>query len=157
MSSSCLMENAEKMTDSNWGSRPLKSANLQKSKIAIKRRLTSIELSVEFDRDEEGNLLAESSQYPNHTLIRLLQNELEEGRDLREFYYQEDVTAVYARLFGDGRLLSFQDLCPDYYYYAREGVFAGGDAVTGAATVILAMGAGRRAAKAIDAYLQTKA
>lgn len=84
----------------------------------------SIELSVEFDRDEEGNLLAESSQYPNHTLIRLLQNELEEGRDLREFYYQEDVTAVYARLFGDGRLLSFQDLCPDYYYYAREGVFA---------------------------------
>ncbi len=38
----------------------------------------------------------------------------------------------------------------------REGVFAGGDAVTGAATVILAMGAGRRAAKAIDAYIQGK-
>ncbi len=38
----------------------------------------------------------------------------------------------------------------------REGVFAGGDAVTGAATVILAMGAGRRAARAIDAYLQHK-
>ncbi len=36
----------------------------------------------------------------------------------------------------------------------REGVFAGGDAVTGAATVILAMGAGRTAAKAIDAYLK---
>ena len=36
---------------------------------------------------------------------------------------------------------------------SRPGVFAGGDAVTGAATVILAMGAGRRAAKAIDAYL----
>ncbi len=36
----------------------------------------------------------------------------------------------------------------------RPGVFAGGDAVTGAATVILAMGAGRTAAKAIDAYLQ---
>ncbi len=35
----------------------------------------------------------------------------------------------------------------------RPGVFAGGDAVTGAATVILAMGAGRRAAKAIDAYI----
>ena len=35
----------------------------------------------------------------------------------------------------------------------RLGVFAGGDAVTGAATVILAMGAGRRAAAAIDAYL----
>ena len=35
----------------------------------------------------------------------------------------------------------------------REGVFAGGDAVTGAATVILAMGAGRKAAAAIDEYL----
>ena len=38
----------------------------------------------------------------------------------------------------------------------RAGVFAGGDAVTGAATVILAMGAGRTAAKAIDEYLQSK-
>ncbi|MDD6241149.1 MAG: NADPH-dependent glutamate synthase [Eubacteriales bacterium] len=36
----------------------------------------------------------------------------------------------------------------------KDGVFAGGDAVTGAATVILAMGAGRKAAKAIDEYLQ---
>lgn len=36
----------------------------------------------------------------------------------------------------------------------RKGVFAGGDAVTGAATVILAMGAGRAAAKAIDEYLK---
>ena len=35
----------------------------------------------------------------------------------------------------------------------REGVFAGGDAVTGAATVILSMGAGKKAAAAIDAYL----
>jgi glutamate synthase (NADPH/NADH) small chain len=35
----------------------------------------------------------------------------------------------------------------------RPGVFAGGDAVTGAATVILAMGAGRTAARAIDEYL----
>lgn len=38
----------------------------------------------------------------------------------------------------------------------REGIFAGGDAVTGAATVILAMGAGRKAAKAIDEYLEAK-
>ena len=36
------------------------------------------------------------------------------------------------------------------------GVFAGGDAVTGSATVILAMGAGKRAAQAIDEYLQNK-
>ena len=38
----------------------------------------------------------------------------------------------------------------------REGVFAGGDAVTGAATVILAMGAGKKAAAAIDEYLKNK-
>ncbi len=39
---------------------------------------------------------------------------------------------------------------------SRPGVFAGGDAVTGAATVILAMGAGRKAAAAIHEYLTTK-
>ena len=38
----------------------------------------------------------------------------------------------------------------------REGVYAGGDAVTGAATVIMAMGAGKTAAKAIDEYIQNK-
>ena len=38
----------------------------------------------------------------------------------------------------------------------REGVFAGGDAVTGAATVILAMGAGRKAAAAIHEYINSK-
>ena len=39
---------------------------------------------------------------------------------------------------------------------SREGVFAGGDAVTGAATVIKAMGAGKNAAVAIDEYLKNK-
>ena len=39
----------------------------------------------------------------------------------------------------------------------KEGVYAGGDAVTGAATVIKAMGAGRHAAKSIDEYIQGKA
>lgn len=38
----------------------------------------------------------------------------------------------------------------------REGVYAGGDAVTGAATVILAMGAGKQAAKAMDEYIKSK-
>jgi glutamate synthase (NADPH/NADH) small chain len=38
---------------------------------------------------------------------------------------------------------------------SRQGVFAGGDIVTGAATVILAMGAGRRAAQGINEYLAT--
>jgi glutamate synthase (NADPH/NADH) small chain len=39
---------------------------------------------------------------------------------------------------------------------SKEGVFAGGDIVTGGATVILAMGAGRTAAKSIDSYLSNK-
>ena len=40
---------------------------------------------------------------------------------------------------------------------SREGVFAGGDAVTGSATVIMAMGAGKTGAKSIDAYIRSKA
>ncbi len=39
---------------------------------------------------------------------------------------------------------------------SREGVYAGGDAVTGAATVISAMGAGKKAARAIDEYLKSR-
>ena len=39
---------------------------------------------------------------------------------------------------------------------SREGIYAGGDAVTGAATVILAMGAGKNAAEAIDRYISSK-
>ncbi|MBQ9956907.1 MAG: NADPH-dependent glutamate synthase [Ruminococcus sp.] len=39
---------------------------------------------------------------------------------------------------------------------SREGVYAGGDAVTGAATVILAMGAGKKSASAIDEYISNK-
>lgn len=39
---------------------------------------------------------------------------------------------------------------------SKEGVYAGGDAVTGAATVILAMGAGKKAADAIDEYIKAK-
>ncbi len=42
----------------------------------------------------------------------------------------------------------------EYGRTSREGVFAGGDAVTGAATVILAMGAGKNAAKSMDEYIK---
>ena len=45
---------------------------------------------------------------------------------------------------------------PETGLTSREGVYAGGDAVTGAATVILAMGAGKKAAKAIDEYISSK-
>jgi glutamate synthase (NADPH/NADH) small chain len=40
---------------------------------------------------------------------------------------------------------------------SKTAVYAGGDAVTGAATVILAMGAGKQAAKGIDAYFKSRA
>lgn len=84
----------------------------------------AIDFPIQIERNEDGEIVAQSEEYPDHVLTNLLRNEQEEGRDLREFYYQEDVTAVYTRLFGEGRTLSFQDLCPQYYYYAREGVFA---------------------------------
>ncbi len=45
---------------------------------------------------------------------------------------------------------------PETGMTSKEGVFAGGDIVTGSATVILAMGAGRKAAKAINEYLKWK-
>jgi glutamate synthase (NADPH/NADH) small chain len=44
---------------------------------------------------------------------------------------------------------------PETGQTSRKGVFAGGDIVTGGATVILAAGAGKKAARAIDAYLKT--
>ncbi len=44
---------------------------------------------------------------------------------------------------------------PENLRTSKRGVFAGGDIVTGGATVILAMGAGRKAAKAIDVYLKS--
>jgi glutamate synthase (NADPH) small chain len=45
---------------------------------------------------------------------------------------------------------------PETMRTSKRGVFAGGDIVTGSATVILAMGAGRKAAKGIDEYLRTE-
>ena len=44
---------------------------------------------------------------------------------------------------------------PETLRTSKKGVFAGGDIVTGAATVILAMGAGRKAAASINDYLRT--
>ena len=51
-----------------------------------------------------------------------------------------------------GNILADEETCAT----SKSGVFAGGDIVTGAATVILAMGAGKKAAKAIDEYLKNK-
>ena len=44
---------------------------------------------------------------------------------------------------------------PETLRTSKRGVFAGGDIVTGAATVILAMGAGRKAARSIHEYLKS--
>ena len=51
---------------------------------------------------------------------------------------------------------NYIEVDPETLRTSKEGVFAGGDIVTGGATVILAMGAGRKAARAIDAYLAEK-
>ncbi|HOG19214.1 MAG TPA: NADPH-dependent glutamate synthase [Salinivirgaceae bacterium] len=50
----------------------------------------------------------------------------------------------------------FRIIADEYGQTSLEGVFAGGDVVTGAATVILAMGAGKTTAKTIDEYLKSK-
>ncbi|MDO8525455.1 MAG: FAD-dependent oxidoreductase, partial [Candidatus Omnitrophota bacterium] len=55
------------------------------------------------------------------------------------------------KLNEDGNIITDKDLVT-----SSEGVFAGGDIVTGAATVISAMGAGKRAARSIDKYLSKK-
>ena len=71
----------------------------------------------------------------------------------------EERLAQYEEAETNARLDSYmQDIGESKYRFvtAREGVFAGGDAVTGAATVILAMGAGRTAAKAIDEYIRKR-
>ena len=52
-----------------------------------------------------------------------------------------------------GHIVADEETCAT----SIPGVFAGGDAVTGAATVILAMGAGKDAATAIDRYIRAKA
>ena len=51
-----------------------------------------------------------------------------------------------------GGIVVDEDTCKT----SKEAVYAGGDAVTGAATVILAMGAGKQAAASIDEYIQNK-
>ena len=60
------------------------------------------------------------------------------------------ITSTTAGLNADGRKRIIAD---EDGKTSKKGVFAGGDAVTGAATVILAMEAGKKAAKAIDEYL----
>lgn len=61
-------------------------------------------------------------------------------------------TTPYMAVNKRGNIIADEETCKT----SKEGVFAGGDIVTGAATVILAMGAGKKAAKAIDKYLKEK-
>lgn len=83
-----------------------------------------------------------------------------------EYVIDIDMTVV---AIGNGSNPIIQKTTPDLSYNkwgnilvdeksmrtSKKGVFAGGDIVTGGATVILAMGAGRTAAKAIDEFLKT--
>ena len=85
-----------------------------------------------------------------------------------EYILDIDMTVV---AIGNGSNPIIQKTTPDIGYNkwgnilvndktmktSKKGVFAGGDIVTGGATVILAMGAGRTAAKAIDDYLNSGA
>ena len=64
---------------------------------------------------------------------------------------EADVKAMLARI-GVNKLEDLYSDVPAQFLH----IFAGGDAVTGAATVILAMGAGRKAAAAIHEYLSAK-
>ena len=63
---------------------------------------------------------------------------------------------------GEANTITYDDLNNTYTETDEEGrtnipgIFAGGDIATGAATVILAMGAGKRAGRAIDDYLKSK-
>ena len=61
--------------------------------------------------------------------------------------------SAYARTID---FKKFREIADEVGATSKEGVFAGGDAVTGAATVILAMGAGKKAAAAMDEYIQNK-
>ena len=65
-------------------------------------------------------------------------------------------TSASARTSKKSRLAGALTSSISVSYTHLEGVYAGGDAVTGAATVILAMGAGKTAAASIDKYIKEK-
>lgn len=68
----------------------------------IKRLQSILEVEV-----VDGRIEAVGENYSNHVLTKLLQNELEEGRDLREIYYQEDVQrSIPSCLEREGPFLS---------------------------------------------------
>ena len=72
----------------------------------------------------------------------------------REEYGKLQVFVLFLQDMGheiDGSIITDEDGLT-----SCEGIYAGGDAVTGAATVILAMGAGKKAAAAMDRYIQNK-
>jgi len=121
---------------------------------------------VEFIGDEDGWVKA----------IRLIKMELGEPDDSgrrrpvpikeSEFFYDVDTVIIAIGQKANPILLDatpeikknkwgYIDAEPVTGKTSMKGVFAGGDIVTGEATVIAAMGAGRKAARAIDEYLKT--
>ena len=69
------------------------------------------------------------------------------GQDIEYQHFEEAGVPVQRGKINVEKFGGFEEM---------PGVFAGGDAVTGAATVILAMGAGKAGAKGIDEYLKNK-
>ena len=76
--------------------------------------------------------------------------------NIRNLIYKRKVEIIKTPMVRDIMAATFSSGLPMQIWATREGVFAGGDAVTGAATVISAMGAGKVAAKAIDEYVLGK-
>ena len=72
-------------------------------------------------------------------------------------YFTIRTRGVQIRLLKDGiKSLMEKNTEEETGKTSKDGVYAGGDAVTGAATVILAMGAGKAGAKGIDEYIKSK-
>ena len=86
-------------------------------------------------------------------VIRRARARLEQARSDRELENREHLLRAYEQV---PRLREIDRQLRLTMAKAAQAVFAGGDAVTGAATVILAMGAGKSAAKAIDEYIKNK-
>ena len=115
---------------------------------------------VSMEAGENGSLSADRTQAQSGAVVTLTVTP-EKGYRLEKLEAMTAVCSVGLDMIavpGDTDEAVISGIIADEMTGAtsREGVFAGGDAVTGAATVILAMGAGKNAAAAMDAYMQGK-
>ena len=114
--------------------------------------LHHVENRVEFDSDDPFSW----THYVHHDGATFLEREHEASDPGETVPSYAEWLLVHRLLQSGDREMAFTRLDEETGATSKPGVFAGGDIVTGAATVILAMGAGRKAAAAIDAYLKEK-